>query len=60
MEEAAELYERAANAYKISKQWNESGNAYQQAAECHIKLQVRPRALVAFLGRVCLGGVLFW
>ncbi len=40
MEEAAELYERAANGYKISKQWSECGNAFQLAAECHMKLQV--------------------
>eukprot|EP00048_Salpingoeca_helianthica_P014447 m.221737 g.221737 ORF g.221737 m.221737 type:complete len:365 (-) comp15874_c0_seq1:325-1419(-) len=39
LEEAAELYERASNGFKINKQWNECGNAAQQAAECHLKLQ---------------------
>ena len=41
LEEAAELYERAGNGFKINKQWNEAGQAFLQCADCHMKLEVR-------------------
>jgi len=37
-DEAAELYKKAANLFKVQKQWDEAGNAFMKAAECHMKL----------------------
>ncbi|PVU92864.1 hypothetical protein BB559_003567 [Furculomyces boomerangus] len=36
-DEAAELYERAANQFKIAKLWDESGNAFMKVAEMRTK-----------------------
>jgi hypothetical protein len=40
LEEAAELYENAANGFKIAKQWGEAGKAFLESAECHLALKV--------------------
>ncbi|XP_064624074.1 alpha-soluble NSF attachment protein-like [Lineus longissimus] len=37
LEEAAELYVRAANAFKMAKKWKSAGDAFCRAAELHIK-----------------------
>lgn len=34
-EDAAELYEQAANAYKVGSLFKEAGEAYEKAAELH-------------------------
>ena len=36
-EDAAELYTKAGNAFKISKLWKEAGDAYMMAADCKNK-----------------------
>jgi len=38
-EEAAELFTKAANLFKMAKKWEEAGQAYAKTAECHIKLK---------------------
>jgi len=37
-EEAAEIFEKAGNTFKRAKQYNESSNAFKQAAKCHLRL----------------------
>eukprot|EP01086_Lenisia_limosa_P015974 TRINITY_DN5478_c0_g1_i1.p1 TRINITY_DN5478_c0_g1~~TRINITY_DN5478_c0_g1_i1.p1 ORF type:complete len:319 (+),score=94.72 TRINITY_DN5478_c0_g1_i1:102-959(+) len=37
-EEAAELYQRAAQLYKLAKKWPEAAQAYISAAECQIRI----------------------
>jgi len=36
-EEAAEMYEKAANLWKISKKWDEAGRAFGEASDCFFK-----------------------
>eukprot|EP00887_Chlorella_sp_A99_P006953 scaffold2.g6953.t1 len=38
-EEAAELYEKAANQFKLAKAWQEAGETYVKLAEAHSKLE---------------------
>jgi len=38
-EEAAELFTKAGNTFKISKQWDKAGDAFVRAAECYLKLK---------------------
>lgn len=38
LEEARELYQTAANQFKVEKNWKESGDAFCKAAECSLKL----------------------
>ncbi|XP_014238821.1 alpha-soluble NSF attachment protein isoform X2 [Trichogramma pretiosum] len=38
VEEAVESYQRAANLYKMAKNWNNAGNAFCQAANLNIKM----------------------
>ncbi len=33
-EEAGEMFEKAANLYKMAKQWDDAGDAYRRVAEC--------------------------
>jgi alpha-soluble NSF attachment protein len=49
MEEAAELYGRAANAYKLSKQPLECGTAYMKQADALMRLNEKDEASNAFL-----------
>lgn len=49
LEEAAELYEKAGNAFKLNKQWAESGKAFVQSAECHLKLQAPHEAAQKYI-----------
>ncbi|XP_053908799.1 alpha-soluble NSF attachment protein isoform X1 [Cuculus canorus] len=39
LEEAAECYGRAANMFKMAKNWSAAGNAFCQAAQLHLQLQ---------------------
>ena len=41
-EEACQLYESAANLYKIQKNWEEAGKAYEKCAELDIKTNMDP------------------
>ena len=38
-EDAAELYEQAANSFKLGKKWEEAAQCFDQLAECHVKLE---------------------
>jgi alpha-soluble NSF attachment protein len=49
LEDASELYERAANGFKINKQWQEGGQAFLQAAECHLKLEAPHEAAQKYI-----------
>ena len=37
--QAAELFSKAGNLFKVSKNWNEAGAAFERTAQCHLKLQ---------------------
>eukprot|EP00731_Ephydatia_muelleri_P027295 Em0019g168a len=54
MEEAADLYVKAANAYKIAKKHTAAGNAFRKAAEIHFKLDTKHEgaAILADAGQV--------
>lgn len=47
-EDAVELYRQAANAYKISKQFDQAGVAFQKQAECHLQLGSKHEAASAY------------
>ena len=38
-EDAAELFKKAANQYKVAQFWQEAGKAFSRAAECYIHLE---------------------
>ncbi|KAL4424294.1 hypothetical protein ABPG75_001595 [Micractinium tetrahymenae] len=48
-EDAAELYEKAANQFKLGKAWNEAGDAYIKLAEVHMKLESKHDAASAWV-----------
>ena len=43
-----QLYKQAANAYKMSKQFQEAGVAFQKQAECHLQLGSKHEAATAW------------
>uniref|UniRef100_A0A8C3S6B0 NSF attachment protein beta n=1 Tax=Chelydra serpentina TaxID=8475 RepID=A0A8C3S6B0_CHESE len=49
VEEACEMYTRAANLFKIAKNWNAAGNAFCQAAKLHMQLQSKHDAAISFV-----------
>lgn len=49
VEDACELYHRAANAFKMAKKWTAAASAYCEAAELHIKSGSRHDAASAFI-----------
>jgi alpha-soluble NSF attachment protein len=48
-EEAAELYGRAANQFKLAKLWKEAGDAFFRQADMQIRLQERDEAAPTFI-----------
>jgi len=48
-DEAAELYIRAANTFKMAKKWAAAGNAFCQSAQIHIKQQSKHDAATNFV-----------
>lgn len=48
-EEAAELFEKAGNQYKLAKAWNEAGETFMKLADCHIKLESKHEAASAWV-----------
>ncbi|PSS33267.1 Alpha-soluble NSF attachment protein, partial [Actinidia chinensis var. chinensis] len=36
-EDAADLFDKAANSFKLAKSWDEAGSAYIKLANCHLK-----------------------
>ncbi|CAM8893660.1 unnamed protein product [Rhodiola kirilowii] len=47
-EDAAELYEKAANSYKLAKSWDKAGATYLKLANCYLKLDSKHEAANAF------------
>lgn len=48
-EEAAELFEKAANNYKLAKCWADAADAYSKLAECHLKCDSKHEAASAYV-----------
>ncbi|XP_036689270.1 alpha-soluble NSF attachment protein isoform X1 [Balaenoptera musculus] len=49
IEEACEIYARAANMFKMAKNWSAAGNAFCQAAQLHLQLQSKHDAATCFV-----------
>uniref|UniRef100_A0A8C5N0U7 NSF attachment protein beta n=1 Tax=Leptobrachium leishanense TaxID=445787 RepID=A0A8C5N0U7_9ANUR len=49
VEEACEMYARAANMFKMVKNWSAAGNAFCQAAKLHMQLQSKHDAATSFV-----------
>ncbi|KAL8520322.1 hypothetical protein ACS0TY_011028 [Phlomoides rotata] len=43
-EDAADLFDKAANAFKLSKSWDQAGAVYVKLASCHLKLDSKHEA----------------
>ncbi|CAA0834448.1 Alpha-soluble NSF attachment protein 2 [Striga hermonthica] len=43
-EDAADLFDKAANAYKLAKSWDQAGAVYVKLANCHLKLDSKHEA----------------
>ncbi|XP_032818907.1 alpha-soluble NSF attachment protein isoform X1 [Petromyzon marinus] len=48
-EDACEMYARAANMFKMAKNWSAAGNAFCQAAKLHLQLQSKHDAATNFV-----------
>uniref|UniRef100_A0A6Q2WZP4 N-ethylmaleimide-sensitive factor attachment protein, alpha b n=1 Tax=Esox lucius TaxID=8010 RepID=A0A6Q2WZP4_ESOLU len=49
VEEACDMYARAANMYKMAKNWSAAGNAFCQAARLHLQVQSKHDAATNFI-----------
>ncbi|NXK71420.1 SNAA protein, partial [Amazona guildingii] len=49
LEEACDIYARAANMFKMAKNWSAAGNAFSQAAQLHLQLQSKHDAASSFV-----------
>uniref|UniRef100_A0A7N5ZZ03 N-ethylmaleimide-sensitive factor attachment protein, alpha b n=1 Tax=Anabas testudineus TaxID=64144 RepID=A0A7N5ZZ03_ANATE len=49
LEEACDMYVRAANMYKMAKNWCAAGNAFSQAAHLHLQMQSKHDAATNFI-----------
>lgn len=47
-EDAADLYEKAANSYKLAKSWDQAGAAYLKLANCYVKVDSKHEAANAY------------
>uniref|UniRef100_A0A5B7AFR3 Putative alpha-soluble NSF attachment protein-like n=1 Tax=Davidia involucrata TaxID=16924 RepID=A0A5B7AFR3_DAVIN len=47
-EDAADLFDKAANSFKLAKSWDQAGSAYVKLANCHIKLDSKHEAANAY------------
>ncbi|CAA0808004.1 Alpha-soluble NSF attachment protein 2 [Striga hermonthica] len=47
-EDAAELFDKAANAFKLAKSWDQAGAVYVKLANCHLKLDSKHEAASAY------------
>ncbi|CAG0894074.1 unnamed protein product [Darwinula stevensoni] len=48
-EEAVELYQRAANLFKMAKKWSSAGHAFCEAASLHLKSGTRHEAATSYV-----------
>ncbi|KAJ3210504.1 vesicular-fusion protein S17 [Entophlyctis luteolus] len=49
LDDAADLYQRAGNSFKLNKLWKESGDAYQSQANVLLRLGEKDEAATAFI-----------
>ncbi|KAJ0047370.1 hypothetical protein NL108_006736, partial [Boleophthalmus pectinirostris] len=49
LEEACDIYVRAANMYKMAKNWCAAGNAFSQAARLHLQMQSKHDAATNYI-----------
>lgn len=49
LEEALECYKRAANTFKMAKNWGQAGKAFYEAANLHSKLQSQHDAATSYV-----------
>uniref|UniRef100_A0AAY4DFY1 Alpha-soluble NSF attachment protein n=1 Tax=Denticeps clupeoides TaxID=299321 RepID=A0AAY4DFY1_9TELE len=49
LEEACDMYARAANMFKMAKNWSAAGNAFSQAARLHLQMQSKHDAATNFI-----------
>ena len=55
IEEAAELFRKAANQYKVAQFWPEAGKAFSRAAECYLQLEQNHDAATSYVdAAVCM------
>ncbi|KAG0502869.1 hypothetical protein HPP92_002941 [Vanilla planifolia] len=48
-EDAADLYDKAANCFKLGKSWDKAGAVYIKLANCHLKLDSKHEAASAYV-----------
>ncbi|XP_077216047.1 alpha-soluble NSF attachment protein 2-like [Tasmannia lanceolata] len=48
-EDASDLFDKAANSYKLSKSWDKAGGVYIKLANCHLKLESKHEAASAYV-----------
>ncbi|KAJ3698386.1 hypothetical protein LUZ61_002091 [Rhynchospora tenuis] len=48
-EDAADLYDKAANQFKLAKKWEKAANAYVKLANCHLKMESKHDAASAYV-----------
>lgn len=48
-EDAAELFDKAANSFKLAKSWDKAGSVYVKLANCHLKLDSKHEAAQAYV-----------
>ena len=48
-EDAAELFVKAANSFKMGKMWQEAGESFVAAAECHLKMKSKYEAASSYV-----------
>lgn len=48
-DDAAELYEKAGNCYKLAKSWDKAADVYMKLGNCHLKLESKHEAGSAYV-----------
>ncbi|KAG6602599.1 Alpha-soluble NSF attachment protein 2 [Cucurbita argyrosperma subsp. argyrosperma] len=48
-EDAADLFDKAANSYKLAKSWDKAGSTYTKLAGCHLKVESKHEAAQAYV-----------
>ncbi|OIW15090.1 hypothetical protein TanjilG_08577 [Lupinus angustifolius] len=48
-EDASDLFDKAANSFKLAKSWDKAGSTYIKLANCHLKLESKHEAAQAYV-----------
>ncbi|XP_042377716.1 alpha-soluble NSF attachment protein-like [Zingiber officinale] len=48
-DDAADLYEKACNCFKLAKNWDKAGSVYIKLADCHLKLESKHEAASSYV-----------